>query len=259
MLKQDNFTGFHKKGGGRLKYNYMNILLSIYKWIVLLPVVGISTVAIGTVCLVLCLMMPPAVAGRWCGRTWARIIAYTAFMGVTVEGARHIDHRQSYVVAANHQSQIDILVVYGWLDLDFRWVMKKELRKVPILGICCEKLGHIFIDRRDVSAAVAAINRAKQKISGGTSIFFFPEGTRSRDGNMLPFKKGAFKLALDLQLPILPVSIVGTHDILPADTTRLRPGRSKLIIHPPIETREGDVERLTELMSKTREVISQVL
>ena len=176
-------------------------------------------------------------------------------MGVTVEGAHHIDRRRSYVVAANHQSQLDILVIYGWLDLDFRWVMKKELKKVPVLGICCEKLGHIFIDRLDASAAVAAINRAKEKMAEGTSIFFFPEGTRSRDGRLLPFKKGAFKLALDLQLPVLPVSIVGTHDILPADTMCLRPGRSKLIIHPPIETTGWEAGRLSELMQRTREII----
>lgn len=237
----------------------MKILLSLYKWVVLLPVVGISTISIGTACLVLCLLIPPAVAGRWCGRTWARIIAFAAFMCVTVKGVKYIEPGQSYIVAANHQSQLDILVVYGWLDLDFRWVMKKELRKIPVLGICCEKLGHIFIDRLDVSAAVAAINKAKEKISGGTSIFFFPEGTRSRDGNLLPFKKGAFKLALDLQLPILPVSIVGTHDILPAGTVCLRPGRSKLIIHPPIETTGWGTERLSELMKRTREDISRVL
>lgn len=180
-------------------------------------------------------------------------------MGVTVEGTQYFDHRRSYVVVANHQSQLDILVVYGWLDLDFRWVMKKELRKVPVLGICCEKVGHIYIDRSDASAAVATINKAKEKISDGTSIFFFPEGTRSRDGNLLPFKKGAFKMALDLQLPILPISIVGTHDIMPADTMRLRPGRSKLIIHPPIETSGWGDERHSELMQRTRDAISSVL
>jgi 1-acyl-sn-glycerol-3-phosphate acyltransferase len=237
----------------------MKKLLFIYKWSVFIPVVGVLTLALGTACLILCLLVPPAVAGRWCGRTWARLIAHAAFMSVAVEGAQFIDHRRSYIVAANHQSQLDILVVYGWLDLDFRWVMKKELRKVPILGICCEKLGHIFIDRLDISAAVAAINRAKEKITEGTSIFFFPEGTRSRDGNLLPFKKGAFRMALDLQLPILPVSIVGTHDILPAGTMCLQPGRSKMIVHPPIETSGWCTDKISELMKRTREAISQVL
>jgi 1-acyl-sn-glycerol-3-phosphate acyltransferase len=180
-------------------------------------------------------------------------------MRVDVEGAHHIQRGRSYVVVSNHQSQLDILVIYGWLDMDFRWIMKQELRRVPVLGITCEKLGHVFIDRSDRSAAIAAINRAKEKISGGTSIFFFPEGTRSRHGKMLPFKKGAFVMAVDLQLPILPVSIVGTHQILPPDTMRLRPGQSRLVIHPAIETAGRGPEHVPELMRQARETIASEL
>jgi 1-acyl-sn-glycerol-3-phosphate acyltransferase len=163
------------------------------------------------------------------------------------------------VVVANHQSQLDILVIYGWLDLDFRWVMKQELRKVPFLGIACEKLGHVFIDRSDRLAAISAINQARERISGGTSIFFFPEGTRSRDGNMLPFKKGAFRMAAELQLPILPVSIKGTYQMLPPDTMRMKPGRARMVIHPPIETEGVGPENIPALMGQVREVIGAEL
>ena len=237
----------------------LRVCMAAYKWVVLIPVVGISTFAVGSVCLVLCFVISPAVAGRLCGRFWAKLNAYAAFMTVTVEGGQNLDNRRSYVVVANHQSQMDILVIYGWLDMDFRWVIKQELRKVPMLGICCEKLGHIFIDRSDTSAAVTAINQAKEKISDGTSIFFFPEGTRSRDGNLLRFKKGAFKMAVDLRLPILPVSIVGTHAILPPGTKHLRPGRSRLVIHPPMETVGYGPERIPELIQCARETIASVL
>lgn len=237
----------------------LRVLLTVYKWLVLIPFVGISTVLIGSLCLLLCMAVPPATAGRWCGRTWARLNAFTAFMRVSVEGAQYIDAGCSYVVVANHQSQLDILVVYGWLDMNFRWVMKKELRRVPVLGICCEKLGHIYIDRSDRSAAISAINRAQKNMSGGTSIFFFPEGTRSRDGNLLPFKKGAFRLASELRMPILPVSIVGTHSMLPPGTLRLRPGRARLVIHPPIQTEDSGPEQVPELIRQVREKIASVI
>ena len=237
----------------------MRILLVAYKWFVLVPIVGISTVFIGALCLVLCLLVQPSTAGRWCGRTWARFNAFAAFMHVTLEGAQHIDAGRSHVVVANHQSLLDILVIYGWLDMDFRWVMKQELRRVPVLGIACEKLGHVFIDRSNRSAAIAAINRAGERISGGTSIFFFPEGTRSRSGNLIPFKKGAFRMAAELQMPILPVSIVGTYSISPPGTLELRPGRARLVIHPPIETAGCGLDQVPELMQRARETIASEL
>lgn len=235
------------------------VLFAVYTWVVLFPVVVLSTTLVGSFCLLLCLMTNPATAGRWCGRAWAKTNAFAALMRTTVAGANAIEKGRSYVVAANHQSQLDILAVYGWLDMDFRWVMKKELRKVPVLGIACEKLGHVFVDRADRSAAIAAINRAKEKISEGASIFFFPEGTRSRDGKLLPFKKGAFRMAVDLKIPILPVSIVGTHEILPAGALTLRPGRARLVIHSPIETAGCGPGEIPELIRQTRAAIMSAL
>jgi 1-acyl-sn-glycerol-3-phosphate acyltransferase len=160
------------------------------------------------------------------------------------------------VIVSNHQSQFDIFVLYGWLDIDFKWVMKQELRKVPVIGIACERLGHIYVDRSNREAALASIDGAKQRIVDGTSVLFFPEGTRSRDKLMRPFKKGAFRMALDLQLPILPVSIQGTREILPSDTLDLYPGRATMIIHPPIPVADYDTARLHELMEHTRRVIA---
>jgi 1-acyl-sn-glycerol-3-phosphate acyltransferase len=118
--------------------------------------------------------------------------------------------------------------------------------------VSCEKLGHIFIDRGDRHAAIRSINAAKKKITGGTSVLFFPEGTRSRSGRLGPFKKGAFKMALDLGLPILPVTIRGTRAILPPDTLDIFPGRAELIIHSPIETGGVGDASLDELMEEVR-------
>ena len=177
-------------------------------------------------------------------------------MTVAVKGAENMKPGASYVITANHQSLYDIYVLYGWVGVDFKWVMKKELEKVPVLGFACKVLGHIFIDRSDTKKAVETINAAKTKIANGTSVLFFPEGSRSSDGAMKPFKKGAFKMALDLGLPILPVTINGTRNILPKGSIDLRPGNVTMIIHKPIPVTDYHEENMTELMDKTRVIMN---
>ena len=231
-------------------------LYKIYAWLVFAPLLGLSTVFFGTAAVVLLFFLKPRLVSALCGKNWARVNSFVTPMRVTVIGRENVDPSQSYVIVSNHQSQFDIFVLYGWLNIDFKWVMKKELRKVPAIGIACERLGHIYVDRSNREAALASINMAKQRIVDGTSVLFFPEGTRSRDKRMRPFKKGAFRMALDLQLPILPVTILGTRDILPSDTLDLYPGRATMIIHPPIAIDAYDSNRLNELIERTREVIA---
>ena len=230
-------------------------LYQIYTWLVYVPVAGISTVFFGTGALILLFFLKPRIVSALCGKGWARVNSYAAPMLVTVIGRENVDPLQSYVIVSNHQSQFDIFVLYGWLDIDFKWVMKQELRKVPVLGIACERLGHIYVDRSNREAALASINAAKQRIVDGTSVVFFPEGTRSRENRMRPFKKGAFRMALDLQLPILPITIRGTREILPSDTTSLYPGRATMIIHPAIPIDDYDRTCLDDLIVRTRQVI----
>ena len=134
-----------------------------------------------------------------------------------------------------------------------------ELRKVPVIGYICEKMEHIFIDRSNQKAAIASINQAKKKIVTGTSVIFFPEGTRSSDGNIGPFKKGAFRLAVDLGLPILPVTIIGTNDVLPKGTLDLFPGTVSMTVHPPIQASGYDRDNLEPLIKKVRTVIASEL
>ena len=231
-------------------------LYKIYAWLIFAPVLVISTIFFGTATVILLFFLKPRLVGTLCGKTWARVNSYVTPMTVTVHGRENVDPRQSYVIVSNHQSQFDIFVLYGWLNIDFKWVMKKELRKVPAIGIACERLGHIYVDRSNREAALSSIEEAKGRIVDGTSVLFFPEGTRSREKRMRPFKKGAFRMALDLQLPILPVTIQGTREILPSDTLDLYPGRAAMIIHPPIAIEEYDHSRLNELIARTRQVIA---
>ncbi len=230
-----------------------------YKFLVYIPALAAST-AISWAAVTA--MIPFAGADRTSvrmGGAWGRFNARVASMSVTVLGRENIRPGQSYVICANHQSHFDIFLLYGWLGLDFKWVMKQELRKIPFLGHACEQLGHIFIDRSNHEKAVASINAAKAKITGGKAVLFFPEGTRSKDGRLGPFKKGAFRMALDLSLPILPITIRGTREILPPGTMDLTPGHAEMIIHPEVETKDYTDETMEELMDNVRGIIRQGL
>jgi len=230
-----------------------------YKYLVFAPVVGLVTAVQATAAFCLSFVLPSRTVGSLTAVPWARILATLTPMRVRVEGRQNIDPHQSYVLVSNHQSQYDIFALYGWLGIDFRWVMKKELRSVPAIGVACERLDHIFIDRSDHAAAVATLEAAKQKIVGGTSVMFFPEGTRSRDGKLKRFKKGAFRMAIDLGLPILPLTVTGTRDVLPAGTSDLMPGSARLIIHQPISVEGLTKKDCPDLSDRVRAAIASGL
>ena len=228
-------------------------------WLVFVPLACLVTVVMSTGAVLSSWLISPAFGSRVFGVTWARLVAFLTPIRVTVEGAANAERGRSYVVACNHQSMWDIIVVYGFLDLDLKWVMKAELRKVPAIGLGCEKAGHIFVDRRNHAQAAQAINQALERLGDGIGILFFPEGTRSVDGRLLPFKKGAFHTAIEQQIPVLPVTVSGTREILPNKTLRVFPGRARLVIHPAIETRGMGHEDLGILMERTRESIASAL
>jgi len=231
----------------------------LYAWLIFLPVVALLTVVFSTLTIISAWLISPHFASRVFAVTWARIAGFLTPIRVAVEGGHHAQRNRSYVVASNHQSQYDILVIYGWLKLDLKWVMKAELRRIPAIGIGCEKAGHIFVERRNPKQAAAAINAAMERLGDGIGILFFPEGTRSVDGRLLPFKKGAFRTAIEQQVPLLPVTVIGTRDILPARTLRLFPGRARMVIHAPIETAGMTTDQVDELMQRTRDVISSAM
>lgn len=228
----------------------------LYLWLILIPLAVVLTVLFGFFTALFCMLVNPRFASATSAVTWARLLAWLTPMWVTVVGAEHADRRQTYVVVCNHQSAYDILLVYGWLRLDLKWVMKRELRRVPGVGIGCEKAGHIFIDRDNPKAARKAVMQALDRLGDGVGILFFAEGTRSLDGRLLPFKKGAFRLAIEQQLPVLPITLVGTRDIMPAKSLRVFPGHCRMIIHPAIDTRGLEVSAIDQLLAQTRDRIT---
>jgi|SRR5690554_122496 len=228
----------------------VRLLQLIYIWLFLLPTMLIATVFFGLLCLLTVRFFGPARTARFTAVPWARLGLFLSGVKVNLHGLANIRPGQSYVIVANHLSYFDIWVLYGWLGMDLRWVMKQELRHVPIIGVSCAALGHVFIDRSNREAAVRSLHAAREQINAGTSILFFPEGTRSLEGILKPFKKGAFNMALDLQLPILPVTINGTWEILPPGSFRLTPGEVNITVHaalPVTDCSEVDLDDLSNL------------
>lgn len=228
----------------------------LYVWLIFLPLMMLLTLLFSTLTVIFASLVNPTWASRVFAVTWARILAFLTPVRVTVVGGKNAHREQSYVVVSNHQSQYDILLVYGFLELDLKWVMKKELRKIPGIGIGCEKAGHIFVDRSKPKQAAKAIKEALERLGKGVGILFFPEGTRSLNGRLLKFKTGAFRLSKEQQLPVLPITLVGTRDVLPAKSLHLFPGAISLVIHPAIDPEGKDVD---ELMEETREAITSAM
>jgi 1-acyl-sn-glycerol-3-phosphate acyltransferase len=236
----------------------MRVSYQPYKWIFMVPLLLVTTFVCGVLAIFTSLLISER-RGSIFGVIWARINSFFTPMTVHVAGAENMEPGASYVIVSNHQSMYDIYVLYGWIGVDFKWVMKKELENVPVLGLACKVLGHIYIDRSDTKSAVETINAAKSKIVNGTCVLFFPEGTRSGDGKIKPFKKGAFKFAIDLGIPVLPVTINGTRNILPKGSMDLMPGGVNLIIHKPISVKGYNEENMGMLMDRTRMTINASL
>ena len=209
---------------------------AFYKWLIAIPCFGLSTLIFGAGIIVLALLGYGDLGSRTLAVAWARFNSRMLGMTVSIEGLEHLRPNQSYVITANHISALDILLIYGYLPTELKWVMKKELRRVPIIGAACQAMGHIIIDRSNSTSAVESIQHAAYKLVNGMCILFFPEGTRTKPGQVVPFKKGAFRLAIDLSLPVLPTTIEGTERLLPTETLDWRPGAVTLRIHPEIST-----------------------
>jgi 1-acyl-sn-glycerol-3-phosphate acyltransferase len=147
-----------------------------------------------------------------------------------------LDPKRPYVFMSNHASTVDIWALYVALPIIVRMIAKKQLAAIPILGWGMWAGRFIFIDRHNAASARRSIERAKERIQGGESVLIFPEGTRTRDGNMLPFKKGGFHLAIDAGVPIVPVALTGTRELMPRGSWLVRPGQVTVTVGEPIET-----------------------
>jgi 1-acyl-sn-glycerol-3-phosphate acyltransferase len=235
------------------------LLYQPYKYLVFAPLLVISTCFFVGLGVVFIYLFDDTVANRTTGVWWSRFVSFITPMLVEVTGRENIDRNKSYVVVSNHQSSYDIFVLFGWLGIDLKWVIKTELRKYPVFGYAAEKGGNILIDRSNKKTAYESLQKARNKIKDGTSIIMLPEGTRSRTGKLGEFKRGAFWLAQELNLPILPITISGTRNILPPKTLDLFPGRATMRIHRPVDTGAYDEDSTDKFIVDVRNIIQRGL
>jgi 1-acyl-sn-glycerol-3-phosphate acyltransferase len=232
----------------------------IYQWCIFIPLFAVSTILTALVTIILTPIFKDSRIAYWPSLKWAQFACKGMFMQIEVIGGDKVDSSKSYIFAANHQSAYDVFLLYGWLNVRFKWIMKKELRKVPFVGAACEAAGHIFIDRSNALSALKGIEKAQKKLQNGASITVFPEGTRSKDGKLGKFKRGAFTLAGSIGLPIVPITIKGTYETLPKESCNIHPGKLTLIIHDPIPYSKTLFEdNQHELMSQVQAIIEQDL
>ena len=188
-------------------------------------------------------------------KIWAGGMLWAARVRVRVIGAEKIEKGRAYVIMASHQSHFDIPALMMVPYLRFRWIIKKELRKIPLFGLALDLSHNIFIDRSNLEAAIASIDRGMDRLPPGVGVLFFPEGSRSGDGRIQEFKKGGFVLAIDRNLSILPIAINGSRRVMPKGALSFKPGLIEVVVDDPIETARLTRVKLDELARTTRTVI----
>ena len=192
---------------------------------------------------------------RYCAVPWAKVILKVCGVKVNVDGLENIERAEPRIYMSNHQSYFDIFALLGGLPGDFKFLLKQELMKIPLLGITMRRAGYISIDREDARKAIISMNSAAEKIKSGSSVLIFPEGTRSGDGMVGSFKKGGFHLALKSGCDIVPVAIVNSKRIVPKGSLRINRGTIDMNIGIPIPVKDYSKKDINKLIERTREAV----
>ena len=223
----------------------MKIFYRIYEYCIALPILIILTIITAILTIIGSLF-----SHQWWGyyppRIWAKCWCWLLFIKVEVKNRELIDPNQAYVFVANHQGAFDIFTIYGFLNHNFKWLMKKSLRNIPLVGWACIAAGHVLVDRSSPSAVAKTMATARRRLTNGMSLVIFPEGSRSSDGRIKPFKRGAFKLAIDFDRPLVPVTIDGSYRVMRKDSYGINPGKVTLTIHRPIDPKSDDMEKIIQ-------------
>ena len=215
----------------------MKYLYYLYQYLIAWPILVFLTIftAVFTIC---CYQWRNKEFVHKEQQFWSRSFFWLMFIPVSLDGSEHIRQGQSYVFVANHQSMFDVWLVYGWLPVVFKWLMKSELRKVPFVGTACKAAGHIFVNRRNAKAAMESLKEIEKQLTNGVCTVIFPEGTRSLDGEVGRFKRGAFQIAIDLGLPVIPLSLDGCYEVLPKGKPFLTRHAVHMHIGEPIDLKQ---------------------
>ena len=211
----------------------MKILYKLYSFLIALPLFLVVTIIVA-ICVTIAAFCGDSVyIGYYLPKWWSRFTLWVFLIPVKTEGKELIDAKQSYVFLANHQGYFDIFLTYGYLGHNFKWMMKEYLHKIPFVGFACRASGQIFVD--DTRAGITkAVEQSRKTLQRGMSMVIFPEGTRSYDGSMGEFKRGAFMLSNEIGLPVVPMTINGSFKVFNRKARSVSRGTLSLQIHEPI-------------------------
>ena len=237
------------------------ILYIVYLWLFFVPVFLVLTILTAVTVIIGCLLGGEKIFAYYPGMIWSRLTCYLALCPVTVKGREHIDRKQSFVFVANHQGAFDIFLIYGFLGVPIKWVMKAGIAKIPFVGAACRAAGFIFVDNSTPKAAARSVLEAERCLRNGASVVVFPEGSRTYDGKMIRFKKGAYQMALDQHLPIIPITLNGPFDVLPIGSLNVHRHRMEMVIHPAVSTENIDTSHkgMQAFADQTQEIIASAL
>lgn len=234
------------------------IFYRIYQIFIMLPILLAATIVTALLTIIGSVLFGGRWWGYWPAHMWAKLFCLLSFVRVTVRGRRNISQGTSYVFVANHQGAYDIFTVYGYLCHNFKWMMKKSLERIPLVGYSCRRAGHIYVDNRNPAVIRQTMADAERQLAGGMSVVVFPEGSRTHDGNVHAFRRGAFTLAVEFSLPVVPLTIDGAYKVMPRNAWLPRPGHIILTIHKPILP-PADGHDLGQLMSRSRDAVLSAL
>ena len=220
----------------------------------LIPAVSVYTIVLGSVSVLSTLFDRHGNFGHKCARAWSWLILKTTGVVVEVEGLDRLDRSRSYIFASNHQSIYDIPILFASLPFQLRILAKESLGRIPFMGWHLQRTGHVLVDRSNPGAGV--VRKMKRLVNEGHSLIVFPEGTRSTDGSVGRFKGGSFIIALQSGLPVVPITVIGSRHVMFRGELMVRPGRVRVVVHEPIETRSVPREAVREFASSVREVVA---
>lgn len=234
------------------------MLYNIYTYLIATPLFIINSIVNGSLLALFGLMGDRKYFTYWIPRFWAWFTCFVYLIPVTVKGKGLLDKKQTYLFLPNHQGYFDIFLIYAYLGHNFKWMMKDYLRNIPFIGYGCAKSGHVYVgDSRE--SIVHAIKESKHNLTNGISMAIFPEGTRTHDGKMGDFKRGAFMLACQLERPIVPITINGSFEVFNREATMVSHHPLELIIHEPISVEMQKQRGTKGLMQDVYDIIHSSL
>lgn len=235
------------------------ILCILYEIFIFVPFFVLATILTATIVIIGCLLGDSKFWGYYPPKYWSKFACRLALCRIKVVRHGQLDPKQSYVFVPNHQSYADIFLIYGYLGHNIKWVQKQELRKIPFVGKACEIAGHIYVNQSSYKSMRETIVKAKGQLSNGASIVMFPEGARTKTGKMDKFRRGAFIIAQEMKLPVVPITVNGPFDVMRRGSLLLTPAKLELVIHEPIPTENLDENEIVELMNKCRDIVHSEL